>query len=137
MAYVVFILFRVGKNFFYDSFLADFLGNASQSTPLLTVDFYVPAALFFLLWSGLLVMLFTRRLRRGLRSEIGQLADQLVRGRIPVGLFPQLESACREFDRDRRQLDGIKSSADALRSHIANSSDLGRQRTAGRPAGRA
>jgi hypothetical protein len=128
LAYVVFILFRVGKNFFYDSFLAGLLGKVTQNAPLLTVDFYVPAALFFLLWSGLLVMMFTRRLRRGLRSEIRQLADQLVRSRISSGLFPQLESACRAFEQDGKQLHGITESADALRRHMASSTDLGRQR---------
>ena len=131
LSYLMFILFRVGKNFFYDSFLAGLLGRTAHNTALLTVDFYVPAALFFLLWSGMLVMLFTRRLRRGLRTEIRQLADQLVRSRIPTGLFPDLESACRAFEFDGKQLGGIADSARVLRRNMAGGTDLGRQRTNG------
>jgi len=54
--YPLFVLVRVGKNFFYDSLV----GNAE----LIGTSFYISAGLFFILWSWLFVMSFCRRLRR-------------------------------------------------------------------------
>ncbi|MEZ6048359.1 MAG: GTPase domain-containing protein [Planctomycetaceae bacterium] len=47
-AYLLFVLARIGKNFFYDSFLLD--------APLLKMEFYIAAGIFLVLWSGLLVI---------------------------------------------------------------------------------
>jgi len=118
-AYLAFVLARVGKNFFYDSLV----GN----TPLLTIDFYVSAGVFFALWSGVLVMAFSRRLRRGLTRKIAALAEDLARSRVSgsEGLFPRLEEACRRLEVQRVRLEGIASSTAALRSQIATSGALG------------
>lgn len=126
--YVAFILLRVGKNFFYDTFLASFVeGPGSQTELLLSMDFYVPAALFLVLWSGLLVMAFTRRLRRGLRKRIEALAGQLAQTRITGGLFPKLEQTCREIEIERNRLEGIATTVSGLRKQIATSPSLGAQ----------
>ena len=126
IAYIAFILFRVGKNFFYDSFAAQWVDGASVGeVELLSTDFYIPAALFFLLWSGLLVMAFTRRLRRGLSREIDELARQLAENRISRGLFPNLEKACREFDEATTGLQQITVMTSELQQQIAGSVGLG------------
>ena len=125
-AYVGFVVFRVGKNFFYDTFLKTFLEDApTTSEPMLSIDFYVSAGLFFLLWSGLLVMAFTARLRRGLRREIDELAQQLAQRRMSRGLFPDLENVCREITLSRNQLEALADDAVELRRHVATSSQLG------------
>jgi len=118
-AYLAFVLARVGKNFFYDSLVGD--------APLLTIDFYVSAGVFFALWSGVLVMAFSRRLRRGLTRKIAALAEDLARSRVSgsEGLFPRLEEACRQLEVQRVRLEGIASSTAALRSQIATSGALG------------
>ncbi len=79
-AYIVYVLYRMGRNFFYDSAVLD--------SPLLSTDFYIPAAIFFVLWSGLLVILFTRRLRRGVNRQITALSAELADQRLAGGLFP-------------------------------------------------
>ena len=58
LAYLGFVLYRVGKNFFYDSFI--------NEKNLLSTDFYLPALIFGVLWTGVLLILFLGRLRRGL-----------------------------------------------------------------------
>ena len=80
-ALLAYIIGRPAYNFFY----AEPFGNQT----LLPSDFYIHAAVFLLLWSGLLVMVFTRRLRQGLmqphrRAGCGQLAEN----RLATGLFP-------------------------------------------------
>ena len=126
LAYLLFVLFRVGKNFFYDTFFVDLVGGGgSQPLPLLSVDFYVPAAIFFVLWSGLLVMAFTRRLRRGLRVQIESLAEELTQGRMARGIFPQLEQACREIELERSRMESMTETAGEIRRQIATSASLG------------
>jgi hypothetical protein len=89
LSYVGFVVFRVGKNFFYDTFLRQFLSGApGAAEPLLPVDFYISAGVFFVLWSGLLVMAFTSRLRRGLTREVAELAGSWRSGECRGGCFP-------------------------------------------------
>lgn len=114
LAYLVFVLFRVGRNFFYDSmFVTD--------SKLLSTDFYIPALIFFVLWSGILVMAFTMRLRRGLQGRIRELADELASFRIASGLFPGLERACQKVERDRTELDNLAARTTTFRDRLADS----------------
>ena len=81
--------------------------------------------MFFVIWSGLLVMAFTRRLRRGLDAQINSLAAELAEVQMSRGLFPQLEEACRNIERDRQRLDAIAVSTNELRNRLATSRGLG------------
>lgn len=119
-AYLGFVLYRVGRNFFYDSFLRD--------QALLSTDFYIPAAIFFVLWSLVLVMLFTHRLRRGLKSEIDELAREMVEVRLSQGLFPQWEQACDEATAMRDDLEKLLVQASGLREDFAGPSLGGARR---------
>jgi hypothetical protein len=107
----IFVLCRVGKNFFYDTLLngADYL----------TTNFYVSAGLFFLLWSGLLVMAFCRRLRRRLSARIDVIAQALAEQTLSGGLFPNLEAACRQVRLQRARLDSIAATVTGLKREIA------------------
>ena len=126
-SYLGFVLYRVGRNFFYDTFLAEFLHPETATTiKLLPVDFYISAGVFFVLWSGLLVMAFTRRLRRGLKRQIDELASDLVGSRMSGGLFPELEQACRDVESSRHRLEAIAGSVAELRRQLATGSHLGR-----------
>lgn len=109
--YPVFVLFRVGKNFFYDSLL--------YGIEPLGTNFYLSAALFFLLWSWLAVMLFCRRLRRSLGKRIETIAASLAEQRLSGGLFPKLEEACRQSELQRVRLDGIWTSVSGLAREVA------------------
>ena len=100
--YVGFVLVRVGKNFFYDTFLKElFWSEPARHVELLSFDFYLSAGLFFVLWTGLLVMAFARRLRSGLNRMIEELSRDLAGSRLDDGLFPRLEQACRDIDVSR------------------------------------
>lgn len=109
-AYLAFVLYRVGRNFFFDSWLG--------TTPLLASEFYIPAALFLLLWGGVLVMAFTRRLRRGLEREVHALAADLVQARLASGLFPDVDVACRQARGAIDDLHGLRAFTAGLQHQL-------------------
>lgn len=113
----LFLLYRAGKNFFYDSF---WLGK-----PHLETSFYIPALLFLLLWAGLLVMSFTARLRSGLTDRIDNLARELASVKMGAGLFPEIEHQCLEFFRERDRLESFLNKIDVIRSQYSEAGDLG------------
>ena len=98
-AYVVFLIARIGYNFFWQSFLGPATGLADEKD-LFTVDFYAPAILFFVLWSGLLVMMFSWKLRRGLNRHVTRFAESMAESKLLHGLFPDLEQTCSDIQRD-------------------------------------
>ena len=129
LLYVAFLIGRVGYNFFWSSFLAPILGARAEAEPLLAVDFYIPAVLFLVLWSGLLVMIFIWNLRQGLSERIHQLAQSMVETRISEGLFPALEAACHEIAQEDRSLTELLEQTSRFRRHLADSTSfLGSQR---------
>ena len=102
-----FLLYRVGRNFFYDSFWLE--------KPLLDTNFYIPAALFLACWAGMFVMSYTWRLRRGLTRRIETMARELASAKAGAGLFPELEQRCAEYARHRDRLDQFSASLDSIR----------------------
>ena len=117
VGYIAFVLYRAGRNFFYESFVND--------VDLLSTDFYIPAAVFFLLWSALLVMAFARRLRRGLNRHVQGLAEELVALRLSDGLFPELESACCRVHLRAEELSALATQVDELSRDFAVAPGLG------------
>lgn len=106
-----FLLYRAGRNFFYDSFWLE--------KPLLDTNFYLPAALFLACWSGAFVMSYTSRLRRGLTRRIEALAHELASAKAGTGLFPELEQRCVEFTYHCDRLDQFSTSLDYIRKNFA------------------
>ena len=121
MSFVAFVLYRAGRNFFWDTVV-------DPLVKILPIDFYVSAGLFFLLWSVILVMSFCRRLNRGLTSEITTMASEMAEQKLTSGLFPELESALQDVHNDRRRLDKMTETCRRLRGDVATSSDLGSPR---------
>ncbi|MEX1096731.1 MAG: GTPase domain-containing protein [Planctomycetales bacterium] len=117
LAFVGFVLYLIGKNFFYDAFL--------KERPYLSTDFYVTAGVLFVLWSGLLVLAFSRRLRRKLRKRLKSLAGELAQIRLAHGLFPRLERTCRDAGLERDRLQSIAETTAELRSRTARPVRLG------------
>ena len=117
ISYLIFVLYRVGRNFFYESFW--------HNLELLSTNFYIPAGLFLVLWSGLLVMVFTRSLRGGLTSKVNKLVGEMVQQKLSAGLFPDLEHAVRGAQRQIDQLSTLQSMTTELRNQIAGSTKLG------------
>jgi energy-coupling factor transporter ATP-binding protein EcfA2 len=129
LMYLVFLIGRIGHNFFWSSFLAPILGMADVAAPLLAVDFYIPALIFLILWSGILVFSFTWQLRQGLADRIHLLAQSMVESRIIEGLFPSLESTCHEVIHEDRVLTELLGRTSEFRRHLADATSfLGGQR---------
>lgn len=102
-----FLLFRIGKNFFWDSLL--------DHTQILALDFYVPAGIFLLLWCGLFLLLFTRRLQRGLRREVRELVERLLARKFRQNLFPELREQTDRADRQYAELQELIEECHTLR----------------------
>jgi len=102
------LLFRLGKNFFYESYL--------RPQSLLGLDFYVQCLFWLLLWSVVLIWLLSRRLRRGLARELDRLADQWRESPLGAGLFARAEHRCRAIRRFRAQLDELGAEVKRLRT---------------------
>lgn len=92
------VLYRLGRNFFWDSWLAVDLGFRDVPASVLGLDFFVPAVFWLLVWCAILVWAFTSRLRRGLKGQINQLAQQWMSA-APASLFAGLEARCRDVRR--------------------------------------
>jgi hypothetical protein len=113
------LLYRFGRNFFYDSWLAVELGLREQAEPVLGTDFFLGAAFTFLLWCGLLLWLFSMRLRRGVQGEIEQLAATWNNAKLMSTVFAELESKCRDIHEFRRDLEALESRLGQLRHRLA------------------
>ncbi len=119
LSYVAFLLGRIGHNFFWSSFLGPILGGSAEAEPLLSVDFYIPALLFLVIWSGLLVYVFTAGLRRSLQRHLRELAERMAGTTLMHGLFPSLEDACEQIDEDSQRVSALLEEVKAFRRRLA------------------
>ncbi|MBN2476476.1 MAG: GTPase domain-containing protein [Pirellulales bacterium] len=107
------VLYRLGKNFFYDSWLA------ADPVGVFGIDFYVSAGFWLTLWCLVLLWLFSGRLRRGLRREIDVLAEQWKSPTAAAGVLVRLEDDCRRVEQSRRDLDRLEQHVGRLRRQLA------------------
>jgi hypothetical protein len=106
------------------------MGRTEAAEELLTVDFYVPATLFLVIWSVLLVAMFTSKLRRGLRQRVISFAEDMAGSQLAHGLFPSLEQTTDAVLNDSDEVDSLLNQTQSLRSRLAISgSGLGRLKT--------
>jgi len=112
LAMVGFLLFRLGKNFFYDSWWS---GNAA---PTWGLESYFASAFWLLLWCFVLLWLFTRRLRAGLKQAIDRLAESWTGAAPAAGLFAHLEDDCRRAVEFRQELELLEGDVGGLRGRM-------------------
>jgi hypothetical protein len=113
------LLFRLGKNFFYDNWLGpDLFGQPRPSGGVDGLDFFVQAGFWLVLWCLLLVWLFTGRLRRGLRGEVGELAARWSSPDVASGLFEQLQGQCQAVRRFDEECQRLETAIAALRQRL-------------------
>ncbi|MBN1588668.1 MAG: hypothetical protein JW888_04060, partial [Pirellulales bacterium] len=117
-AMLVVLLCRAGYNFFYASWLAE------PPQPVFGLNFYVSAAFWFVLWCALLVWAFTSRLRRGLRQEVDQLAQQWANSPAVDGLFARLDEECQQAERFSEQLEQLRAQVAAVRRRLATPDEV-------------
>ncbi len=118
VAMLVMLLYRFGRNFFYDSWLAVELGLQPQATPLLGTDFFIAAGAMLLLWCGLLLWLFTGRLRRGLKADVVQLAQSWNSPTIAAALAAGLERQAQIARAWREELKFLEQRVTSLNARI-------------------
>ena len=106
LAYLGFVLYRAGSNFFYESVFND--------EPILGTEFWIPALLFFLLWSAVLASLYVRRLRRGLEKRVREMTDDLMTAQLGATLFPDLSDAVHAARRRADELHTLAAEADSV-----------------------
>ena len=121
------LIYRLGRNFFFDSWLAATFGYAESPEPLLGTEFFLQAAFWLLLWCGLLVWAFTGRLRRGMRSEIDGLAQRWSGSSLAAGLFRGLDEQCRAAHRFRHEAERLISRVGGLRQRVEQPRSLGQR----------
>ena len=107
------LLFRLGKNFFYDSWWG------VPPAPVWGLESYVAAGFWLVLWCLLLIGAFLRRLRRGLRRAIDQLAAAWTEAEAASGIFSRLADECRRAKSFRQGLDGLQNDVERLRRELA------------------
>lgn len=119
------LVYRFGKNFFYDSWLAPELGLTAAPQPVLGIDFFIAAGLCLVLWCGLLLWGFTSRLRRGLSAEVNQLVEQWNTPKLVGGFFAGLERQCRAIHNYRSELERLENRVTELKTRLAQPELLG------------
>ena len=134
---LVAILFRLGKNFFYDSWLAEFIDPnwTGAAAEIFGWDFFVHAAFWLVAWSALLLWLFSMRLRRGLRRAVTEVSAAWKRDLPGGGLFSGLEDRCRAIRDHRQRLESLIERVRSLRRKIAEPEPRLGHRTADPPVG--
>jgi len=122
------LLYRLGKNFFYDSWLAADLFGATP-TAVFGLDFYLSAGFWLLLWCLLLIWLFTGRLRRGLRREIDALAETWNHSTAVDDVFAELDGQCDRIDQFRSELAQLERHVSDVKKRLGESTgELGHRR---------
>ncbi|NUQ64000.1 MAG: hypothetical protein HUU20_16105, partial [Pirellulales bacterium] len=117
------LLFRLAKNFFFDSWIAP------VPEQLYGIEFYAQALFWLLLWCVLLLWAFSRRLRRGLQAQVDQLAEGWNDPKSAEGIFNRLESECRRVERFEGELKRIQQDVASLRRRLVMPDDhLGHRR---------
>ncbi len=105
-----------------------FVAHPIFDKDLISSDFYIHGGVFLVIWSAILVMVFTSRLRVGLVDRVGDLAQQMAQQRLANGLFPKLEHACQDLRIQREQLAALGAQTAALRRELPASTGLGNAR---------
>lgn len=120
LAYVVLMLGRIGYNFFWETFLESMFRQEPSTAKLLTIDFYIPALIFLIIWSVILVTAFTARLRRGLKGRIEEFAESTADSQLMHGLFPGVERTCEEISQDDIKLRQLLDQTTNFRNDLAD-----------------
>lgn len=111
--------FRLAWNFFYESWLA------VPRQPLLGLDFYLVAGIWFIVWCVALVWLLAAWLRRGLHRHIDQLSERWRRQCRLEQLFAAQEHYCQRMQDSMRHLEWLQARVDELRRQLEVSPLLG------------
>ncbi len=130
------LLYRWGKNFFYDSWWAFELGRVARVADMYGSEFFLSAGFWLLLWCGLLVWMFTGRLRRGLNREIDALTDGWRSPALGEELFARSEHQARAIRQFRQALERLEHEVTHLKQRLERPSErIGARRSPANASG--
>jgi hypothetical protein len=116
VAAVGYILFLLGRNFFYDT---PWLGK-----PLMGLDFLVHAIFWIVVLALFLQWAVMRRLRRGFKREIASLIGSLPAERIIGELYGDLEDECERIEAHFLSLKAIEADIGRLKGRFGRIEDV-------------
>jgi hypothetical protein len=119
------VLYRLGKNYFYDTWLGPEFFNVTKQAQVHGMDFFVQSGFWLLAWCGLLLWLFTARLRRGLRGAIDELAGRWTRETPLGGLFGGVERECQAAEQFHDQCQRLQAKLTETRRQVETPPGLG------------
>ena len=105
-----YLIARWGWNFFYESWWL--------SKPLYGLDFFVSSLFLILGWSGLLLWMFSLRLRSGIGEEIESLVQAWSGPQTCTEIFASIERRCREIRTWHEQLIRMENHVSQLRERL-------------------
>jgi hypothetical protein len=117
LAMLGWLLYRLGRNFFYDSWLAP------EHEKVFGLEFYLAAGFWLVLWCLALLWMFTGRLRRGLRRELDHLSETWRSPSTATELFAHLDGQCEAIRRFRGDLEDLEQEVRTLRHQLAKRGD--------------
>jgi hypothetical protein len=123
MIVVALLLYRWGKNFFYDSWWAYDLGVIARPAEMYGTEFFLSALFWLTLWCGLLVWMFTGRLRRGLHREIDALTEGWRTPMLGDELFARSEQQARAIHQFRQSLERLEREVAHLKRRLERPSE--------------
>lgn len=125
-----FILFRLGKNYFYDAWLGPEFGFTEHAVPLLGFDFFLQTMFWLLLWSAALLWLFTLGLSKGLRAQVGKLAQSWSQSDALKQLFAGMEQQVQDVEQFEKERQRLEAKVESLRASLAEPSPMLGRRSA-------
>jgi hypothetical protein len=107
------LLYRLGRNFFYDSWFVE------PPRPMFGLEFYVSAGFWLLLWCLILVWAYCSRLRSGLRGQLDHIAAGWQDPSTMSGLFLGVEEHCLRAERFLQDMETLRREVERLRQSVA------------------
>ncbi len=101
LLYVGFVVARVGYNFFWESLW--------EHERIMKLDFYIPAGIFFILWTGGLIMSYLHRSQKLLFSRLQQTTGLLSEMQLPPSVFQNVRQQLQQAIAQHNDLRRLKS----------------------------
>lgn len=102
LAVVGLVLFRLGKNFFYDSWWA------VQPVPIESFHAYAAGAFWIVVWSAMLLVAFSGRLRRSIRRALRGFAARRLPEAMAEGPFRMVIEQCTAIEAFAAECDRLR-----------------------------
>jgi len=108
------ILYRLAKNYFWDSWL-----DPTPDAPLYGLEFYLASLFWLLVWAAGLIWAFLGRLRKGIARQIQNCLSQWKEQAEQLPLFGPWEKECQKIRQFLEDLDRLRERVEKMRRQLA------------------